>query len=206
MARYRGPRVRLQRRLRTTLPGLTRKSAENRPYPPGQHGASAGRGGRRSDYGVRLDEKQKLRFNYGVSERKLRSYFKRAKSMKGDTGHNLLTLLEQRLDNVVFRAGFAPTIPAARQLVLHGHILVDGKRVNIASYEMRAGQKISIREKSRKLPIVESTMASPSLMFPSYISVEPELFLATFTAEPAREDVPLEIQENLVVEHYSRVA
>src|SRR3954466_3613160 len=120
MARYTGPRLKIIRRFGQHLPGLPRKSAENRPYPPGQHGLS--RKPKASDYRIRLEEKQKLRANYGLTERQLRTYFKRAIRAKGDTGGNLLAMLESRLDNVVFRGGFAGTIPSARQLVSHGHI------------------------------------------------------------------------------------
>ena len=135
MVAKRGPRLKAIRRLGTPLPGLTRKTADKKPYPPGQHGqggAPGGRGGRRkqSEYGRQLLEKQKLRLNYGVSERQLRNYMAQATRQGGKTGEALLALLERRLDNVVFRLGLAPTIPAARQLVGHGHVRVDGKRVD----------------------------------------------------------------------------
>ncbi len=132
MSRYRGPRLRIVRRL-GDLPGLTRKAAR-RSYPPGQHGQARRK---RSEYAIRLEEKQKLRFNYGLSERQLVRYVKKARRMQGSTGTNLLQLMEMRLDNIIFRLGFAPTIPGARQLVNHGHITVNGRVVDIASYNCR---------------------------------------------------------------------
>jgi small subunit ribosomal protein S4 len=135
------------RRFQQQLPGLTRKTDGVRSNPPGQHGA---RKGRASDYRLRLDEKQKLVYNYGLGERQLRNYFKTAARRKGDTGKNLLALLESRLDNVVFRLGFAPTIPAARQVVKHGHITVNGRRVDVPSYPLRPGDSIGVCEGSRQ--------------------------------------------------------
>lgn len=204
MARNRGPRLKIVRRFGQHLPGLTRKSAENRPYPPGQHGM--GRRPKPSDYRVRLEEKQKLRNNYGVSERQLRKYFRKAVSHKGDTGQHLLQMLESRLDNVVFRAGYAPTIPAARQLVTHGHFKVNGKKVDVPSYQLRVGEIISVKEKSKKVPMIEATFPSPTLEVPSYLQRADDKMEVTFLAEPTREDVPLDLQENLIIEHYSRVA
>ena len=141
MARYKGPRVKKLRALGVDLPGLSRKSRERRPYPPGQHGNVGHK--KTTEYGRRLMEKQKLRFNYNVSERQLRRLVKEARSSKTATGQKLLELLESRLDNVVFRAGFAPTIPAARQLTGHGHVTVNGKRVDIASYRVKQGDVIA---------------------------------------------------------------
>jgi small subunit ribosomal protein S4 len=204
MARYRGPRLKIVRRFGQQLPGLTRKSAENRPYPPGQHGM--GRKPKPSDYRIRLEEKQKLRNNYGLSERQLRTYFRHAAALKGDTGGNLLSLLESRLDNVVFRAGFAPTIPAARQLVTHGHLRVNGRKVDIPSYRVKEGDAISLRDKSKNNEILKAAFASPTLEVPSYMQRDDAALEAKVTATPSREDVPLDIQENLIIEHYSRVA
>jgi len=204
MARFRGPRLKVVRRFGQHLPGLTRKSAENRPYPPGQHGL--GRRPKPSDYRIRLEEKQKLRMNYGLSERQLRKYFRNAVAHKGDTGLMLLQMLESRLDNVVFRAGFAPTIPAARQLVHHGHITVDGKRVNVPSYILKANEVVGIREKSKAIPTVAESFPAPTLEVPSYLSRDDGKMEATFAGSPTRDDIPLDIQENLIIEHYSRVA
>ncbi len=204
MARHTGPRLKIVRRFQAPLPGLTQKNGERRPYPPGQHGP--GRRSKLSDYRIRLEEKQKLRFNYGLTERQLRKYYKSATKTKGDTGALLLQLLERRLDNCVFRAGFAPTIPAARQLVNHGHVQVNGKSVDIASYALRTGEKITLRSKSQKIPIVLMTLAARSLELPSYLAVEAEQFEATFTDLPTRDDTPFDLQEQLVIEYYSRVA
>ena len=203
MARLTGPRLKIVRRFGQHLPGLTRKSAENRPYPPGQHGL--GRRPKPSDYRIRLEEKQKLRFNYGLNERQLRSYFKKAAKGKSDTGQSLLQLLESRLDNVVFRSGFAPTIPAARQLVRHGHVRVNGKKVDIPSYAVRKGDVMGLREKSAKNQIYVEAFATPTLEVPSYLNRDEGKLEATFAERPTRDDIPVEIQENLIVEHYSRV-
>jgi len=204
MARFTGPRLKIIRRFSQHLPGLTRKSAENRPYPPGVHGT--GRRPKASDYRIRLEEKQKLRFNYGLNERQLRSLFKKAAQAKGDTGQNLLQLLESRLDNVVFRAGFAPTAPAARQLVGHGHLKVNGKKVDIPSYRLRVGDMLTLREKSKKHPLVAESFPAPSLEVPTYLTRDLGKLEATFTAVPTRDDIPLDVQENLIVEFYSRVS
>src|SRR3954465_111671 len=147
MVAKRGPRLKSIRRLGTPLPGLTRKTADRKPYPPGQHGQSGGGGrGRKkqSEYGRQLLEKQKLGLNYGVSGRQRRNYMAMAERQGGKTGENLLALLERRLDNVVFRLGLAPTIPSARQLVAHGHVRVDGRRVDRPAFLMNVGQHVSL--------------------------------------------------------------
>ncbi len=203
MARYTGPRLRVVRRFQQQLPGLTRKTDGVRSNPPGQHGA---RRGRASDYRLRLDEKQKLVYNYGLGERQLRNYFKTAARRKGDTGKNLLTLLESRLDNVVFRLGFAPTIPAARQVVKHGHITVNGRRVDVPSYPLRPGDVIGVCEGSRQHPVIVETLQSPSLSLPDYLDLDAGKMTGTFRHLPERADIPLEVQENFVVEYYSRVS
>jgi len=203
MARYTGPRLRVVRRFQQQLPGLTRKTDGVRANPPGQHGA---RRGRPSDYRLRLDEKQKLVYNYGLGERQLRNYFKTAARHKGDTGKNLLALLESRLDNVTFRLGFAPTIPAARQVVKHGHITVNGRRVDIPSYPLRPGDVIGVGEGSRQHPVIVETLQSPSLSLPEYLDMDASKMTGTFRHQPDRADIPLEVQENFVVEYYSRVS
>lgn len=203
MARYTGPRLRVVRRFQQQLPGLTRKTDGVRANPPGQHGA---RRSRPSDYRLRLDEKQKLVYNYGLGERQLRNYFKAAASRKGDTGKNLLALLESRLDNVAFRLGFAPTIPAARQVVKHGHITVNGRRVDIPSYPLRPGDVIGVGEGSRQHPVIVETLQSPSLSLPEYLDMDASKMTGTFRHMPERADIPLEVQENFVVEYYSRVS
>ena len=204
MARYRGPRLKVVRRFQEPLPGLTQKNGERRPYPPGQHGP--GRRTKVSDYRVRLEEKQKLRHNYGLSETQLRRYYKRASGTKGDTGAILLQLLESRLDNAIFRAGFAPTIPAARQLIGHGHIKVNGRKVDRCNYQLSVNDGLALVEASLKIPMVVTSMAARALELPSYLSFAAETHTATFTGTPSRDDVPVDVQEQLIIEHYSRVA
>lgn len=204
MARFTGARLKVLRSLQTDLPGLTRKTPNQRKNPAGMHGATRkGRSG--TDYGVRLLEKQKVRFNYGITEKQMRGYVRAATRAKGASGKELLILLESRLDNAVFRAGFAPTLPAARQLVAHKHILVNGKCVNIPRYNMEAGDVISVKAGSRELPIVIECLENPTLSIPNYMSVDPKEFSATITQRPQVDDVPLQIELNLIVEYYSRV-
>lgn len=203
MSRYTGPRLRIVRRFQQQIPGLARKTDGVRTNPPGQHGE---RRTRSTDYRLRLEEKQKLRFNYGVTERQLRKYFREAKRIKGDTGKNLLQLLESRLDNVIFRLGFAPTVPAARQLVSHGHISVNGSKVNIPSYVMHAGDVIAPTEKSKTHPVILETVQNPSLSLADYLDLDEKKPEGVFKRAPEREDIALEVLENFVVEYYSRVA
>lgn len=154
---------------------------------------------------MRLGEKQKLRYNYGLTEAQLRSYLLRAARMPGTTGVNLLQLLERRLDNVVFRLGLAPTIPAARQLVRHGHLLVDGRRTSVPAYSVRPGQRIAVRPQSRNHPlVVEGATHGPELMLPSYLERAEGGFGGVCTGLPDRSDVPVEVDERLVVEFYAR--
>ena len=171
MSRYRGARLRVTRRL-GDLPGLTRKSAK-RAYPPGQHGQARRK---RSEYAIRLEEKQKLRFNYGISERQLVRYVKKARAQEGSTGTNILKLLEGRLDNVCFRCGLGPTIPGARQLVNHGHITVNGRVVDIPSYQCRAGDVVAVREtkasKNLASPMINSFLKSSNGTLASLVSSE----------------------------------
>lgn len=205
MSRYTGPKVKVLRRLGQQLPGLTRKTMQKRPHPPGQHGQSRARRRKASDYRIRLQEKQKLRFNYGVGEKQFRGYIKKVSASKRNSGELLLEILESRLDNVVFRAGYAPTIPAARQLVNHGHIQINGKKVDIASYQTRPGDCITLRERSQKVEVILTSLASPSLARPGYLDYDAEKMSATFTAIPERKDIPLDIQENLIIEFYSQM-
>ena len=204
MARYRGPRRRVVRRLGVALDGLTRKVAGERAFPPGQHGAARARR-RLSQYGVRLREKQKLRYYYGISETQLRRYYERARRQPGPTGDNLLALLERRLDNVVFRLGLAPTIPAARQLVGHGHIVVNGRRVTSPGSEVRVGDQVAARERSRGHPlVVDGATNGPTLALPAYLQRADDHIGGAVTGLPRREDVPLDLEESLVVEFYAR--
>ena len=200
MARYTGPRLRIVRRLGTDLPGLTRKVADRRPYPPGQHGQGRQRF---SEFKKQLYEKQKLRFNYGVNERQLRRLFSEAQRSRDPAGLVLLRLLESRLDNVCYRAGFASTIPAARQLVVHGHVMVDGRKVDRPSYRVKPGQEIAVRPASRNMDTVKNSISAPVLRTPSYLSVDANTFTARMETEPAREDTPIQVEEQLVVEYYS---
>jgi small subunit ribosomal protein S4 len=201
MSRYTGPKLRVIRALGVDLPGLTRKTRERRPYPPGQHGQARRK---LSEYALRLLEKQKLRMNYGLGERQLLNLFVEARATPGNTSERLVELLERRLDNVVFRAGFARTIPAARQLISHGHVLVDGARVDIASFRVQRGQTVSIRERSKDLAAIAASLATP-LPFPTdWLSVEPESRRATVSALPDASSVPFAVNVQLVVEFYSQ--
>ncbi|MGB3614379.1 MAG: 30S ribosomal protein S4 [Elainellaceae cyanobacterium] len=202
MSRYRGPRLRVVRRL-GELPGLTRKSAR-RAYPPGQHGQGRRK---RSEYAVRLEEKQKLRYNYGLTERQLLRYVKRARRATGSTGQVLLQLLEMRLDNTIFRLGMAPTIPSARQLVNHGHILVNGRRVDIPSYQCRPGEVINVRDRDSSKALVETNLQFPGLAnLPSHLEFDKAKLEGKVNGVIDREWIALQINELLVVEYYSRQA
>jgi small subunit ribosomal protein S4 len=202
MSRYRGPRLRITRRL-GELPGLSRKSAR-RAYPPGQHGQNRKK---RSEYAIRLEEKQKLRFNYGVTEKQLLRYVRKARRVTGSTGQVLLQLLEMRLDNTVFRLGMAPTIPAARQLVNHGHVLINGREVNIASYQCRPGEVISVRNNDRSKKLVEANLQYPGLAnLPSHLEFDKNKMEGKVNAVIEREWIALQVNELLVVEYYSRQA
>ena len=203
MARLLGPRVREMRALGVLLPGLSRKNIERRPYPPGQHGMR--RAPRKaSSYKRQLQEKQKLRLNYGVTERQLRNLMKLARRQSQRTDAALVELLERRLDNVVFRAGFAPTIPAARQLVRHGHLLIDGKKVDIPSYRIDVGEVITLRERSQKVMAVLSSWESPSLMRPAWLEVDVAGKSAKVLAKPGLDSLPFPAFPQLVVEYYAQ--
>lgn len=200
MSRYRGPRLRVVRRL-GDLPGLTRKAAR-RSYPPGQHGQARKK---RSEYAVRLEEKQKLRMNYGLTERQLLRYVRKARQAKGSSGQVLLQLLEMRLDNTVFRLGMAPTIPAARQLVNHGHVMVNERVVSIPSYECRPGNVISVKDRDRSRKIVEENLQFPGLAnLPTHLEFDKNKLTGKVNGVIEREWIALQINELLVVEYYSR--
>ena len=200
MSRYRGPRLKVTRRL-GDLPGLTRKSAR-RSYPPGQHGQARRK---RSEYAVRLEEKQKLRYNYGITERQLIRYVKKARRVQGSTGQVLLQLLEMRLDNTAFRLGLAPTIPAARQLVNHGHITINGKVLDIPSYQCRPGDVIGVRDRDASRKLVTANLEYPGLSnIPTHLDFDKAKLTAKVTGTVEREWVALNINELLVVEYYSR--
>ncbi|PLR79160.1 30S ribosomal protein S4 [Bacillus sp. V3-13] len=200
MARYTGPSWKLSRRLGISLSG-TGKELEKRPYAPGQHGPNQRK--KLSEYGLQLQEKQKLRHMYGVTERQFRNLFDRAGKMAGKHGENFMILLESRLDNVVYRLGLARTRRQARQLVNHGHILVDGSRVDIPSYRVQPGQTISLREKSRNLDIVKEAIEVNNFV-PDFLTFDADKLEGTFTRMPERSELPAEINEALIVEFYSR--
>ncbi len=208
MARYRGPVERLERRLGVDLGlkgerRLAGKSAlEKRPYAPGQHGQ---RRGKISEYGLQLQEKQKAKFMYGMSEKQFRTLYTEANRREGNTGNILVQLLEQRLDNVVYRMGFATTRASARQFVSHGHIIVDGKRVDIPSYRVKAGQKIEIREKSKSnVQILRSIELTNQTGMVEWVNVEKEKLFGIFTRVPEREEISIPVEERLIVELYSK--
>ena len=199
MARYTGPSWKISRRLGfSTLE--TGKELQKRPYPPGQHGQARKK---MKEYGQQLQEKQKLRFAYGVTERQFRRTFDRAGKMQGKQGENFIFLLESRLDNLVYRLGFATTRRQARQLVNHRHILVDGQRVDIPSYQVKPGQKISIKEKSSGLAIIKSALES-TLNRVAFVDFDEASLTGTFVRLPERSEVFPDIAENLIVEYYNR--
>lgn len=200
MARYTGPVWKKSRRLGISLTG-TGKELEKRPYAPGQHGPNQRR--KLSEYGLQLQEKQKLRFMYGLNERQFLNLFNRAGKMKGIHGENFMILLESRLDNIVYRLGLARTRRQARQLVNHGHILVDGSRVDIPSYQVKPGQVVSVREKSRKLDIIQEAIEVNNFV-PEYLTFDADKMEGTYTRLPERSELPAEINEALIVEFYSR--
>ncbi|MGC4114887.1 MAG: 30S ribosomal protein S4 [Myxococcales bacterium] len=208
MARYTDSACRLCRRenLKMYLKGdrcYTDKCAiERRPYPPGQHGQGRAKF---SEYGVQLREKQKVKRMYGLLERQFELYYARAAAKKGKTGENLLQALELRLDNVVFRAGFADTRTEARQMVRHGHFNVNGRRVNMPSFATKVGDVIEVREKSRKVVrVTEALEAVDRRGVPPWLEVDKKAFKATVKAGPAREDLTMPINEQLIVELYSK--
>lgn len=190
------------RALGVDLPGLSRKTIEARPTPPGQHGNKVSRK-RRSDFGVKLVEKQKIRFNYGLTERQMRILILDARKGKEPTGERLLQLLELRMDNVVFRAGFAPTGIAARQLVSHGHMLLNGKRVDIPSIRLKVGDQISLKPSSQQIPMVVETLRALPLVRPEWLSWDEQNKVVTVAHLPAIEDVPFPVDVQQVVEYYA---
>ena len=203
MARHCGAKLRLVRRLGCQLPGLIRIDPDlRRPYPPGQHGPT--KRGKLSDYALRLREKQKLRYHYGINERQLKKTMHKSFKGNGNPGLKLLSSLELRSDSVVFRAGFAPTIGASRQMTCHGHIAINGKRNNIPSYMLKIGDTIAPIEKSKMREKIIANQKDPeNLSLPSYLEFNDNLFSAKIVANPIRDDIPIIINEQLVVEYYS---
>jgi small subunit ribosomal protein S4 len=207
MASYHGPKARVQRRFGEVLIPRAKyqQILEKRPYPPGDHGKEKQyRSGRRSDFGLQLNEKQKLSFIFNIRERQMRRYFMKARKQAGNTGVNMLRLLERRLDNLVYRAGFAPTIWAARQFVKHGHILVDGQRVDLPSFSVAPGQTIAVKEPMRKNVHVLDAMEGVAYNL-SYLHVDRNTFSAQLTNLPERNDIPVPVDETLIIEYYTRL-
>ena len=208
MARYRGPVCRLCRRegMKLFLKGercfKPSCGIEKRNYAPGQHG---NRRSKIQAYGVQLREKQKTKRIYGVLERQFRRHFAEADRKRGITGENLLQILERRLDNIVYRMGFGASRAQARQIVSHGHIMVDGKRVDVPSFEVRQGTAISLKDASRKNPLIVAALdQARGRGVPRWLSIDADQFRGTVTALPSREDITLPIQEQLIVELYSK--
>jgi small subunit ribosomal protein S4 len=202
MARYLGSTCKICRKLNFSVCGSDRCALLKRETPPGMHPDLRRK---MSDYKKRLLEKQKLRFSYWVSEKQFRNYVKEAFKKPGIPGETLMSLLERRLDNVAYRLGFAPTLLAARQLVVHGHVLVNGRKVDRPSYALRPGEVVSLREKSKKMLIVEEGVArSPARPLLPYLEVDKENLKGALTSIPERVQIPLEINEALIMEHYTR--
>jgi small subunit ribosomal protein S4 len=199
MARYTGPKLRVVRRL-GALPGFTQKET-SRKSGPGQHGAKKKK---LSNYGLQLVEKQKVKINYGLNERQLLNYAKAAKKSKDQMGHALLRSLEMRLDNIIFRLGFAPSIPAARQLVRHNHIHVNGKKVNIPSFSTKIGDVVSIKGNETSQTLARRGLEKPSFMVPDHLSLDKDNLKASIVSACPRESVLLEVNDSLVVGFYSR--
>ena len=200
MSRYTGPQYKKSRRLGfSTLENG--KELARRPYAPGMHGT--GRRKKVSEYGIQLQEKQKVRFMYGLSEKQFRKTFDAAGKMQGIHGINLLILLESRLDNLVYRMGFAKTRKAARQLVNHGHILVDGKKVNIPSFRVKVGSVISVKEGSLDHPVINECLGM-DINIPAFVEVDKTKKTGTYLRYPEREELNNEINEALIVEYYNR--
>ncbi len=199
MARYTGPSWKQSRRLKFSVLE-NGKELQKRNYAPGQHGQ---RRAKLSEYGLQLQEKQKVRFTYGLNEKQFRNLFNKAEKMQGKHGENFLFLLESRLDNLVYRAGFATTRRQARQLVNHGHIVVDGKKVDIPSYIVKPGQTIALKEASKNLTIVKDALEQTVSRL-GFVSFDDAKGVATYVRLPERSEILPEIKENLIVEFYSR--
>lgn len=202
MARYTGPKSKIARRFREPIFGPD-KALERKNYPPGMHGTSRKRG-KQSEYSVQLMEKQKVKYTYGVLERYFENLFHKASSKEGITGEMLLKLLEARLDNTVYRLGIAPTRSAARQLVGHKHITVNGEIVNIASYSLRNGDVVAVRERSKALEAITNSVSVRKINKYSWLEWDANSLSGKFLNYPSREEIPENIKENLIVELYSK--
>ncbi|GAA4143130.1 30S ribosomal protein S4 [Sphingobacterium kyonggiense] len=202
MARYTGPKSKIARKFREPIFGPD-KALEKKNYPPGQHGPSKRRG-KQSEYAIQLLEKQKAKYTYGVLERQFANLFVKAAAKQGVTGENFLKLLEARLDNIVYRLGIAPTRSAARQLVSHKHITVNGNVVNIPSYSVRPGDVIAVRERSQSLEAITNSVAGRKINKYGWLEWNANELKGTFLSYPERVDIPENIKENLIVELYSK--
>lgn len=200
MARYTGPKFKLSRRLGISLSG-TGKELQKRPFPPGQHGP--GQRKKLSGYGVQLQEKQKLRHMYGVNEKQFRNLFAKALKQKGIAGENFMILLESRLDNLVYRLGFSNSRSGARQLVAHGHVTVNGQKVDVASYSVAVGDVIGLRERSRSLKTIKEAIESRNHL-PGYVDFNEAALEGKYVRLPERAELAQEIDEKQIVEFYSR--
>ncbi|MFM7078801.1 MAG: 30S ribosomal protein S4 [Bacteroidota bacterium] len=201
MARYIGPKSKIARKFREPIFGPD-KNFEKRNYPPGQHGQSKKRG-KMSEYATQLREKQKVKYTYGILERQFAKTFDRASRKAGITGENLLQLIESRLDNVVFRLGVAPTRSAARQLVSHRHITVNGKVVNVPSFTLRPGDMVGVRERSKSSQVIQDSLSGRALRYP-WLEWDDTKMEGKFISAPARAELPENIKEQLIVELYSK--
>ena len=204
MVKLNTPKGKLVRKLGVNIFGNPKfdKLLSKKGYGPGQHGQS---GKRFSNYSVQLKEKQKIKFMYGMLEKQFRNYFKKAAQMKGETGLNLLVMLESRLDNVVYKLGLAPSRPSARQLVSHAHFMVNGIKVNIPSYRLKPGDIIEVRDKSKKLDIIlDAVKMVKGDLNVSWLSLDKTKMSGTFVNYPDRQEIDLTVNEQLVVEYYSR--
>ncbi len=202
MARYTGPKTKIARRFRDPIFGAD-KALDKRPYGPGQHGPSKRRGGKQSEYAIQLAEKQKAKYTYGILERQFENLYKKANAHPGITGEVVLQMCETRLDNTVYRLGIAPTRSGARQLVSHKHITVNGEIVNIPSYQLKAGDVVGVREKSKSLEAITSALTSNSRKY-DWLDWDSASKTGKMISVPAREMIPENIKEQLIVELYSK--
>ena len=201
MARYTGPKTKIARKFGEPIYGAD-KYYEKRNFPPGQHGAARKRGRKTTEYGNQLKEKQKVKYMYGVLERQFRNTYDKASRMAGQKGENLLFLLESRLDNIVYRLGIAPTRAAARQLVLHRHITLNGAICNIPSAQVKAGDVVAVRERSKSLEVIQNSIASASKY--SWLEFDAKNLTGKYLNVPTREEIPENINEQLIVDLYSK--
>ena len=201
MVRYTGPSTKIARKFGEPIFGAD-KYYEKRNFPPGQHGAARKRGRKATEYGTQLKEKQKVKYMYGLLERQFRNTYEKASRMSGQKGENLLFLLESRLDNIVYRLGIAPTRAAARQLVLHKHITLNGQVVNIPSVIVKAGDVVAVRERSKSLEVIQNSVASATRY--SWLEFDAKTLVGKYLNVPAREEIPENINEQLIVDLYSK--